>query len=266
MNILIPVITTLAFIIAAALAAITWVFTCKKLQISISKKTDFCCWGITMLGKYIPGKIWLYGGRAAYYYKNKKPMHLVSLGMMLEIILSLIAASIFAFIMAGGYLLSGGEVAKNYTDQWQIAIAGLFIILIVSHPLCINLCLGTLAKLLKKSIQPTLISYKDILTIILIYFFNWIVFSSFMVPYWSYFDWSFYEIFYASGSLALAGVLGQLAVFSPGGLGVREGILVALLAPLLPLSEAILVAVNLRIYATIGELCFSAGCFLIAKK
>jgi uncharacterized membrane protein YbhN (UPF0104 family) len=62
-------------------------------------------------------------------------------------------------------------------------------------------------------------------------------------------DWPFW-----TGTAAVAVVGGFVAIFTPGGLGVREGLLMELLAPQLGPHEAVLVAVLLRGAALAGEI------------
>jgi len=52
----------------------------------------------------------------------------------------------------------------------------------------------------------------------------------------------------------LAGTLGTLAFLVPGGLGVREAIITALLAPRFGTAEALTVAGSARLYATVTDL------------
>ncbi len=73
-------------------------------------------------------------------------------------------------------------------------------------------------------------------------------------------------LLHLTATVALAYVAGFLAIFVPGGLGVREGLLLALLTPLAPQNEA-LVALSvllLRIVWTASE-AIAAGAFYLVK-
>jgi glycosyltransferase 2 family protein len=52
----------------------------------------------------------------------------------------------------------------------------------------------------------------------------------------------------------LASIIGLLAIFVPGGLGVREAIIVLVLSVYFPVEQAIIVALVARFYATISDL------------
>lgn len=70
---------------------------------------------------------------------------------------------------------------------------------------------------------------------------------------------------YVVGLLAAANVAGILAVFAPAGLGVREFVLVAGLAPWLPAQEAVVLAALLRVLSVVADLCFSALAWSLAR-
>jgi len=73
-------------------------------------------------------------------------------------------------------------------------------------------------------------------------------------------DWPFW-----TGTAAVALVGGFVAVFTPGGLGVREGLLMELLAGQLGPHDAVLVAVLMRGVALVSEL-FAAGALYYGVK
>lgn len=52
----------------------------------------------------------------------------------------------------------------------------------------------------------------------------------------------------------LASIIGLLAIFVPGGLGVREAIIVLLLSVYFPIEQAIIVALVTRLYATVADI------------
>jgi hypothetical protein len=62
------------------------------------------------------------------------------------------------------------------------------------------------------------------------------------------------EVFMAASAFPTAYVLGFLAFFAPAGVGVREGALVALTAPLLGRADATALAVIARVWLTVLEL------------
>lgn len=63
----------------------------------------------------------------------------------------------------------------------------------------------------------------------------------------------------------LAGMVGLLAIFVPGGIGVREAVIVAFVSVYFPLEQAIIVSLVARLWATVSDLGV-AGIYLILNK
>ncbi len=69
------------------------------------------------------------------------------------------------------------------------------------------------------------------------------------------------------GANALGMIVGFFAFFAPGGLGVREGVIVAILTLAMPLSDAALLAVLLRLWLTTSDiLCGSVTMLLRSDR
>jgi len=66
--------------------------------------------------------------------------------------------------------------------------------------------------------------------------------------------WDFYPM--AVGSFAVSWVLGILSILTPGGLGVREGVLIAILQKWLDPTLALGVSIGSRLWLFLGEICF----------
>ena len=74
------------------------------------------------------------------------------------------------------------------------------------------------------------------------------------------------EIVTLMAAFLIAGVAGLLAVFAPAGLGVREAVLAALLAPTLGSANAIAVALGARLWLLVCELAAWALWFLASRR
>lgn len=66
------------------------------------------------------------------------------------------------------------------------------------------------------------------------------------------------SFFYIGAVSLLSGVLGTLAVFAPSGLGVREGVQLLLLAPLLPKEIVVVAVLFSRVWSVTLDLLFYA--------
>ena len=63
----------------------------------------------------------------------------------------------------------------------------------------------------------------------------------------------------AAGTFALAGVIGMLSIVTPAGIGVREGVVVAVLQITMPLELAVLISLVARVWATVIDLVIVGG-------
>jgi len=70
----------------------------------------------------------------------------------------------------------------------------------------------------------------------------------------------------AVGGFALAWTVGFLVVLAPAGAGVREGVLVLVLAPVLDAPRALLVALASRLLMSLGDLTWAGGAAVLARR
>ena len=74
------------------------------------------------------------------------------------------------------------------------------------------------------------------------------------------------EIVTLMAAFLIAGIAGLLAVFAPAGLGVREAVLAALLAPTLGSADAIAVALGARVWLLVCEVAAAGVWFLAIRR
>ena len=72
------------------------------------------------------------------------------------------------------------------------------------------------------------------------------------------------DIFVYLGVNSIAMIAGFLAVFAPGGIGVREGVIVALVSPQLGLETTLMISVTMRLVTVIAD--FIAGAIAMILK
>ncbi len=88
---------------------------------------------------------------------------------------------------------------------------------------------------------------------LVLYVVNWGIYATaFWLLYLSFGDW---QTFLQVGpAFAAAYVAGYIAVFAPAGAGIREGVLVVLLQPIMAREAAVVLAVIARLWTTAVEL------------
>jgi hypothetical protein len=65
----------------------------------------------------------------------------------------------------------------------------------------------------------------------------------------------------AMGAFALAGIAGMISIFTPAGIGVREGVIVGILQFTMPVELAVLVSLVARVWATVVDVLLLSAAF-----
>ena len=69
-----------------------------------------------------------------------------------------------------------------------------------------------------------------------------------------------------AGSICIANTIGFLAIFAPGGIGVREGVLLLTLQPMLGEGTAALVTVSLRLMQVVADVALSGAGLIVLRS
>jgi uncharacterized membrane protein YbhN (UPF0104 family) len=240
-----------------------WFFAVNTFQ---SKKVPYrdaiVSYGLSIFGKYIPGKIWIVLGRARYIsekHKTNTPF-LVSISFLCQ------AAAIIAS-------LSLGILIGFHKDLWQQinAFNPILLLVLSAFPVFLFLVRKRLKRSVssyfeKKGIHLKELKISKLILLLSIYFFNWIIWSvAFYLLAKALFEMDFTILIGFAFSLSTA--VGILALIAPGGIGVREATLVSILLLFtIPKAEATSIATFSRLWYLAGELfIFSVALFLRIK-
>jgi uncharacterized membrane protein YbhN (UPF0104 family) len=209
--------------------------------------------GLSVFGKYVPGKFWLILGRAAYIAERRRaPIGEVSTASLNDQFIGLWSGLLLGTI---GLLWVGG--IRLY--GWLTLIAWLAMTLLAFSPVVHRLVEMLLASLLRRNIKIPALDLKSTLRILPWALGYWAVWSiGFLLLAQALSKWG---IPLSAGlGFPLAGSLGVLAVIAPGGLGVREGVIVGYLTLAgIPLPQALAVSVASRLWFLAGEVIFFAS-------
>ena len=215
---------------------------------SVSYQQSFISSGKFIFSKYIPGKLWVIAGRAAYLKEkyNDKLVDLVSISFYYQII----------NIVAGTFV--GFSILYLIDLQWFWIIAATLILFLIILSYYYKLAIKTTSRLfsliLKKEIILPFIPQKTNLKIIFISVLNWMIWSiAFYLLIISIHDISIVPI--KAGLLfPISTVFGIIVIIAPGGLGIREGFLTLGLTALdIPVKDAASIATLSRVWFIIGE-------------
>lgn len=204
--------------------------------------------GLSVFGKYIPGKIWAIIGRAGYIAKWR------SLALA-EVSTASVNAQLIT-LWLGLALGVIGLYAVGDLESWGVLVGGcwlvLSLVLFCSAPH--RIAERVASRLFGREIRFPRLGVASTVSLIPWFSLTWILWAA-----------GFYLLSHslvnANLPLAvgfgfpLAATLGILVVIAPGGLGVREGILVAFLVMVpMPLAEATTISVTARLWFLAGEL------------
>ena len=204
--------------------------------------------GLSVLGNYVPGKVWLIVGRAGYISARH------GYSFTKTSVLSLHAQLIT--LWAGLALGALGAIAVGGARVWGPPIALLWLALTLTifsrgvHALVARL----VGRLLGRHLSIPLMSFGSAMQAIAWAVLAWLI--------WSLAFFLFLLALGISGVWALDGLafplaasLGVLAIVAPGGLGAREGVLVGYLVLTgHPGAEATTIAIAARLWFLTGEL------------
>jgi hypothetical protein len=229
--------------------AISWKHVLKESNCDINLGACIAGLGLSIFSKYIPGKIWMIVGPAAYisekYHYPLGRLSVISLNTQFIVIWFGLV-----FGMTGMYLVGGGW----HPWGWLISALWLVLTVVVFSNLIHAKTAHVIRILLRKDIRFPTLTIKATIAVMPWFVVNWALWSigfymlvasliEMVVP------WS------VGFGFPLAGTLGIITFISPGGLGAREAVMVGYLTLAgIPMAEAILVAVASRLWFLGGEI------------
>lgn len=201
------------------LNALAWRSTLRLGGFYISRREAISGIGLSIFGKYIPGKIWVIVGRAAYSARR----HGWSLGQVSYLSLQAQFVTLWGGLMLGtvGMLQVGGETIWGWPTM--LLFAGLSLVLFV--PGVARILKSLAIRVVKKEIRIIELSPVGILRLTPLYLLAWGCWIC--AFYWLTTAFPGLQSSVVVGlGFALAGALGIVTFFAPGGLGTREAVLV----------------------------------------
>jgi len=199
------------------------------------------------LSRFIPGKIWVILSRVYIIKKEGASAEKGFITITYETIMSLLAGIIISLISM--------TLSRKFDlpKIWFIIIlvCGL---LIMSHPKFLGNILKFTFKKLKRKMPTYPFGYLDTLKFIVFYSVYWVLFSMgvwFLTKSLGICKLSLLTILSA---FPVSWVIGFLSIVTPGGLGVREGILAYLFSLHVQPALASIIAVLIRLWGVSGNL------------
>lgn len=251
----------LSFIISILLLLSGFVFysmAWEKVLIASGYKTDFkeciASVGLSIFGKYIPGKIWMIVGRAGYIsQKNEYKLNKIS-----AISLNAQFIGLWVGLFLGG--LSFLFLGENNKIFLLLLFFWIFLTLIIFTRFFHNYFEILATKIFKKNINIPSLKIREVLKTLKWFLIYWILFSTAFYFFVNSLTGSSIPL-YIGLIFPLANTLGIIAFFAPGGLGIREGVIATLLILSgIDKSVSVTIATFSRLWFLIGDIfIFSIG-------
>lgn len=217
------------------------------LDIDIKLSKVFKMNNIANIGRYIPGKLWSVMG--IFYFTDK-------LGISKK--KTSVAILVNESTSKGSALLLGllyFFFSSSHIAYLPYMIGLLILALIFIHPRILEKLLNIILLLLKRDKITLEFSYYKIIIIFLLYTTVWILCSlGFYLLVKSITTVESINIFKFLTIFPFSWVIGYLVLIAPGGLGVREGIITAMLAEFVLPEVALVIALLQRIWFIIVEI------------
>jgi hypothetical protein len=205
-------------------------------------------WLRSMMTRYIPGNIWHVLSRVALAHKlHVSATHVLTSASVEQVLTLLGALSLF------GITLPFWSITPDTTQIWLLLLVPIGLLLL--HPRIFGTLLSWAANRLQRPELAWQYTYGELLLILLAYigatFFSGLALFTVL---WGLATVQLSQVLLVTGAAALAWAVGYLSFLTPSGLGVREALLVALLAQIYPLPVAIVASLLFRLVSTLGEL------------
>jgi uncharacterized membrane protein YbhN (UPF0104 family) len=224
----------------------------------------FKIWFFANLGRYLPGKVWQFLGMVYMLEKRGVPPRNTFSTVVLAQSFSVMSGLLLAFVFLGVNLYSQ-FLSDNPGLMVVIAIFFLAVVAFACYPRLLQRLVNFGLGILKREKISLDITRKDVIIYVLCYSVSWLLFGlAFLVFIKAMAQASLSMYPSLTGAFAFSVNIGFLVLFVPGGIGVREGLLVLLLSSLFPgffpVPVATLISLLARLWVTVAELL----CVLIA--
>ena len=240
-------------LLGLAASAITWKCSLYELGASVTTPSAMKIYLVGQLGKYIPGSVW-------------------ALVVQMELARSAgvrRVQSLSAGVLAVGInVLTGGAlglavqpfIGEGSTFRWVAGVVGIALCAVALAPPVLGRLADFAVRIARQPRLDCAPSWPGVARA-----------ASFSVASWLLYGLALSILAVGAGAetsatllvalpaVALAMTVGFLVVISPSGIGVREAVLVAALAPVLPPSTALAVALVLRVVFTLADLLAAAA-------
>ncbi len=234
-----------------------WFVTLQRLDVKIGWWESLRVWFLSQAGRYIPGSIWPYVGRV-YWGAEAVPSSKMMASIALELLFRVSSETGLAalLLLFWAFVTTSGRNWRLETMIFAIVVAVGHLAVILAGPRLY----GRLTPIMREKIPgwEGMSALRQTAADICVQWLYYAASVAMVGVAFYFFMTAFYPLEIIAlpaltGSLAAATVIGFLTPFAPNGWGIREGILVFLLAQLVPTSIAVMVSVTSRVWLALIE-------------
>ncbi len=256
---LFPLLMSFLTILAAFFAQfLIWTMVADAFGIRSGFVQSGAAWATSGLGRYVPGKVAILLVRFDLYKGQSKRKITAASGV--EQVAQLASACLLVLLA----VIFSSRGLPDYV-RWY-ALAGALLFLVLLWPGVLLGLINTGFRFLRKDPLEELPSYPRLLFFVLLYLgsslihgLGFFLLLQALTPMGAESFLPVTAIYYS------AGLIGLMAFFAPSGIGVREGVLLALLPYYAPMPVVVVAALAIRLTASLAEITLAAAFLLSAR-
>lgn len=257
-----PLLLSAALLLAAyAAQAHAWHLLVRAAGGSLPAGVNCGRWAVSLLGKYVPGKVFNAVGRVVLYRHSSPGLAALTTAFLVETLLTVTAA---ASVAAVALLSAGGVPGPALMAAFACAAAGAA----ASFSTVFDRALGWLALKVAPGTRLVSIGRSRRIVPFCLQIGSYLLLGAGL--YVLTLEWqplAAVPFAAVAGALCLSGIAGIVAFVVPAGIGVREGALVWVLAPFAGPAFAALIAVAARVWLTAGDvIAVGVGVWLLRRS
>jgi hypothetical protein len=227
-----------------------------RLPVGVAARVTF----LAQLGKYVPGAVWSFAAHVELGHDYQVPRRRGAASVLVALAVAIGAGLLIAAIALP---LASSALVRQYA--WTLAVVP--VIAVCLAPPVLHRILNRALRLIRQEPLDEPLSWRALGVALAWSVLGWLVFG---VQVWVLLAdlaaGSAHALVLAVGAYALAYSLALLLIVFPNGIGAREVILAAALAPLLAHGPALAVALATRLVTTVGDLAWGGLAIAIGRR
>lgn len=225
--------------VGLALTGVLWRSLLARLGSPVPLRDAGAVFFVGQLGKYVPGSVWSFAVQAQLGRRHGVPARSSVTASALFLILHT-----FSGLVLGGLLVAGGVVSTDLDLVW-------WLLLVAGGAVAMT---PPVLRVLGRRLSGVDVAAPDLLRSLVLMTMVWACYGASL---WVLLPNT--DLLAAVAAFALAHAAGVLLVFAPAGLGAREAVLIALLAPAVGVPAAAAAALLARVAHSIGDFALAAA-------